>query len=322
LIILVIIVILIRKKLKLSNKYLIIVLGPTAVGKTGLSIKIAQTFHTEIISSDSRQFYRETQIGTAKPDEEELKLVPHHLIGNKSIQDFYDVKDFEKDALEVLDVIFKSNDVAIMTGGSGLYVDIVCEGLDEIPEIDQKIRENIILEYEKRGISFLQEELEKLDPDFYRKVDLNNPQRLMRAIEVCRGTGLPFSSFRVKKKVQRPFKIIKVGLERDREELYARINQRMDMMIERGLFGEAEALFPFRHLNALQTVGYTEIFGFMEGKYDKEEAIRLLKRNSRRYAKRQLTWFRRDLDIHWFHPEKEKEIIQFIRNEINKSEGV
>jgi tRNA dimethylallyltransferase len=296
------------------------VLGPTAVGKTALCLNIAQTFQTQIISSDSRQFYRETRIGTAKPDDNELNLVPHHLVGTQSIHDEYDVKDFEKDVLKVLNRIFKTHDLAIMTGGSGLYIDIICEGLDEMPVIDPRIRENIIMEYKQKGLGFLQGELALLDPVYYQTVDINNPQRLMRAIEVCRGTGRPFSSFRVKKKAQRPFKIIKIGLMREREELYSRIDHRMDKMIEQGLFEEAEGLFPYRHLNALQTVGYSEIFAFLEGKYDREEALRLLKRNSRRYAKRQLTWFRRDLDIHWFHPENEKEIIQFIRDEIKKIE--
>lgn len=297
-------------------------LGPTAVGKTALCLKIAQIFHTQIISSDSRQFFKEMQIGTAKPLEEELNLVKHHLIGNKSIHEEYDVKEFEKDALSVLDDIFKENDLAIMTGGSGLYIDIVCHGLDEIPDIDPKIRESLMDEYEEKGIGFLREELEQKDPVYFQQVDLNNPQRLMRAIEVCRGTGLPFSSFRVKKQTQRPFKTIKIGLERERDDLYLRINKRMDEMVRMGLFEEAEKLFPYRHLNALRTVGYTEIFGYLEGKYDKEEAIRLLKRNSRRYAKRQLTWFKRDLEINWFHPEKEEEIIHFIRDEIKKPEGM
>jgi tRNA dimethylallyltransferase len=308
--------------LKLSHKYLIIVLGPTAVGKTALCLKIAQIFHTEIISSDSRQFFKEMQIGTAKPQEAELKSVKHHLIGNKSIHEEYDVKDFEKDVLDILEGIFKVNDLAIMTGGSGLYIDIVCHGLDEIPDIDSKIREAIMDEYKQKGIDFLREELEQKDPVYFQKVDLNNPQRLMRAIEVCRGTGLPFSSFRVKKQTKRSFKTIKIGIERDRDDLYRRINQRMDEMLEQGLFEEAEKLFPYRNLNALRTVGYTEIFGFLEGKYDKEEAIRLLKRNSRRYAKRQLTWFKRDLETNWFHPEKEEEIIHFIQGEIKKSEDL
>lgn len=308
--------------MKLSHKYLIVVLGPTAVGKTALCLKIAQIFHTEIISSDSRQFFKEMQIGTAKPQEAELKSVKHHLIGNKSIHEEYDVKEFEKDALDVLEDIFKVNDLAIITGGSGLYIDIVCHGLDEIPDIDPAIREAIMDEYEQKGIDFLREELEQKDPVYFQKVDLHNPQRLMRAIEVCRGTGLPFSSFRIKKQTKRPFKIIKIGLERDRDDLYRRINQRMDEMLEKGLFEEADKLFPYRHLNALRTVGYTEIFGFLEGKYDKEEAIRLLKRNSRRYAKRQLTWFKRDLETNWFHPEKEEEIIHYIREQIKKSEGL
>ncbi|MFD2203238.1 tRNA (adenosine(37)-N6)-dimethylallyltransferase MiaA [Shivajiella indica] len=306
--------------MKLSHKYLIIFLGPTAVGKTALCLKIAQLFQTEIISSDSRQFYKETNIGTAKPTESELKSVPHHLIGTKSIHNPYDVKDFENEALQVLDVIFKTHDIAIMAGGSGLYIDVICKGLDDIPDIEPKIREKIISEFEEKGIEFLQRELEKFDPDYFQTVDRNNPQRLMRAIEVFRGTGKPFSSFRVKNLIQRPFKIIKIGLEREREELYERINKRMEMMIRQGLFEEAEALFPFRHLNALQTVGYSEIFGYLEGKYDKEEAVRLLKRNSRRYAKRQMTWFRRDSEVLWFHPEQEKEIIQCIKNEIIKAE--
>jgi tRNA dimethylallyltransferase len=292
------------------------VVGPTAVGKTSLCIKLAKNFQTEIISSDSRQFYRETQIGTAKPSPEELAEVRHHLIDHKSIFDVYDVKDFEKDALKVIEEIFQTRDVAIMTGGSGLFVNIIAHGMDEIPDIDPQIRTDLIKSYQEFGLEYLQKKLKETDPEYYEEVDLMNPQRLMRAIEVCLGTGKPYSTFRQKKKIERPFHIIKVGLNRDREELYQRIDQRMEEMIAQGLFEEAERLFPYRHLNALQTVGYSEVFGYLEGNYDKEEAIRLLKRNSRRYAKRQLTWFRKDPEITWFHPDQVKEIMVFVQEQI------
>ncbi|WP_130275871.1 tRNA (adenosine(37)-N6)-dimethylallyltransferase MiaA [Cecembia calidifontis] len=292
------------------------VVGPTAVGKTSLCIKLAKNFQTEIISSDSRQFYRETQIGTAKPSPEELAEVRHHLIDHKSIFDVYDVKDFEKDALKVIEEIFQTRDVAIMTGGSGLFVDIIAHGMDEIPDIDPQIRTDLIKLYQEFGLEYLQNKLKETDPEYFEEVDLMNPQRLMRAIEVCLGTGKLYSTFRQKKKIERPFHIIKVGLNRDREELYQRIDQRMEEMIAEGLFEEAERLFPYRHLNALQTVGYSEVFGYLEGNYDKEEAIRLLKRNSRRYAKRQLTWFRKDPEITWFHPDQELEIMAFVQEKI------
>lgn len=302
-----------------NNKYLIVVVGPTAVGKTSLCIHLAKCFDTEIISADSRQFFRETEIGTAKPTTEELKQVVHHLIDHKSIFEPYDVKEFEQDALKILNDQFLTRDVVVMTGGSGMYIDAVCNGMDEIPEIDPKIRESVILDYQEKGLGYLQQELMRLDPVYYQEVDLMNPQRLMRGIEVCKGTGKSFSSFRVKKITKRPFEIIKIGLERDRKELYQRIDLRMDQMVNEGLFQEAENLFPYRNLNALQTVGYSEIFGYLEGKYDKDEAIRLLKRNSRRYAKRQLTWFRRDPEIQWFHPENQNEIIGFITEKMKNN---
>ncbi|PSK99848.1 tRNA (adenosine(37)-N6)-dimethylallyltransferase MiaA [Cecembia rubra] len=299
-----------------QNKYLIIVVGPTAVGKTSLCLKLAKNFQTEIISSDSRQFYKEMLIGTAKPSLEELALVKHHLIDHKSIFDNYDVKDFEKDALDALNEIFKRRNLAIMTGGSGLFVNIISYGMDEIPEIEPQIRAGVIKSYQEFGLEYLQNKLKAIDPTYYSEVDIMNPQRLMRAIEVSLGTGKPYSSFRQKKKTDRPFHIIKIGLNRDRAELYERIDQRMDLMIDQGLFEEAEKLFPYRDLNALQTVGYSEIFGSLKGEYDKVEAIRLLKRNSRRYAKRQLTWFRNDPEITWFHPDQEQEIFDFVRAKI------
>lgn len=299
-----------------DQKFLILVVGPTAVGKTDLCLKLAKNFKTEIISCDSRQFYKELNLGTAKPSPEELAQVPHHLIDSLSIEEEYDVRKFEQDALRILAKLFRTRNVVIMTGGSGLFADAVVKGLDEIPDVNPEVREEIIREFESRGLEWLQAEVEKSDPEFYSQADRFNPQRLMRALEVYRGTGLKFSSFRVRKKVERSFKTIKIGLNRDREELYRRIDLRMDEMIGRGLFDEADALFGKRSLNALQTVGYTEIFGYREGKYNREEAIRLLKRNSRRYAKRQLTWFRRDPETHWFHPDQENEIIAWISSQM------
>lgn len=299
-----------------DKKFLLLVVGPTAVGKTDLCLNLAKKFKTEIVSCDSRQFYREMNLGTAKPSSEELQQVKHHLINSLSIEEEYDVRKFEMDAVRVLEEIFKKVNVAVMTGGSGLFADAITNGLDEIPDVDPEIRQQIIKEFEEKGLEWLQSELSKNDPEYFDQVDRQNPQRLMRALEVFQGTGMKFSSFRVKNKVSRPFQIIKVGLYRERQELYDRIDQRMDQMIASGLFDEADALFGKRHLNALQTVGYSEIFGFMEGKYDREEAIRLLKRNSRRYAKRQLTWFRRDEEIRWFHPDQGREIVAWIESQI------
>lgn len=291
-------------------------MGPTAVGKTDLCLNLAKKFKTEIVSCDSRQFYREMNLGTAKPSSDELNEVPHHFINSLSIEQEYDVRKFEREALALLDSLFQNHQVVIMTGGSGLFADAVVNGLDEMPEIDPGVRARIIEEYEEKGLVFLQEEIAKNDPEYFAKVDQKNPQRLMRALEIWRGTGQKFSSFRVKSKKERPFEVIKIGLERDREELYSRIDTRMDQMITAGLFDEADALFGKRHLNALQTLGYSEIFGYLEGKYDKEEAIRLLKRNSRRYAKRQMTWFKKDESIRWFSPEMQEEIQEFLINQI------
>ena len=294
-------------------------LGPTAVGKTEICIKLAKKFNTEIISCDSRQFYRELELGTAKPSPEELAEVPHHLINSLSIKEEYDVKKFEKDALEILDRLFERKDVVLMTGGSGLFADAITQGFDDMPNIPNEIREKIIQEYTEKGLDWLQAQVRTADPEYFDQVDQQNPQRLMRALEVILGTGKKFSSFRVKNKAERPFQILKIGLNRDREELYQRIDQRMDQMIAMGLFEEAESFFDQRHHNALQTVGYTEIFGYMEGKYDRDEAVRLLKRNSRRYAKRQLTWFRRDPEIQWFHPDQMEEIQEWV--ELKLAEG-
>lgn len=298
------------------DKFLIVIAGPTAVGKTSISIKLAKKFQTEIVSCDSRQFYRELEIGTAKPSAEELAEVQHHFINSLSIKDTYDVRKFEEEALELLEGLFKANTIVIMTGGSGLFVDAITKGFDPIPQVDPSIRAQLIQEFDTKGLQLLQEEVAKVDPNFYEKADVQNPQRLMRALEVFRGTGQPFSSFRVKKKVKRPFGIIQIGLEMDREELYDRINLRMEQMIEAGLFGEAEKLYSKRSLNALQTVGYSEIFGCLQGEYDREEAIRLLKRNSRRYAKRQLTWFKKNESMTWFQPSEIDRIMKHIETQL------
>jgi tRNA dimethylallyltransferase len=299
-----------------KNKTLLIIAGPTAVGKTDLCINLAKKFNTNIISADSRQFYKEINIGTAKPSMEQLAEAKHYFIDTLSIEEDYDVGKFETEALALLDHLFQDQTLVIMTGGSGLYLDAVAKGFDAIPPVDKSVRAALNEVYEKEGLSALQERLRKLDPDYHQTVDLNNPQRLIRALEVCVGSGMPYSSFRKKKTGQRPFDTIKIALERDRAELYQRIDLRMDQMIAEGLFEEAEALYPYRRHNALQTVGYKEIFGYLDGEYDRQEAIRLLKRNSRRYAKRQMTWFRKDLDYHWFHPSQTQEIIDFVAKEI------
>jgi len=299
-----------------TQKFLILVVGPTAVGKTSLCLNLANRYQAGIVSCDSRQFYREMNLGTAKPSPTELAAAPHYLINSRSIEEDYDVKQFEKEAIALLEKLFAQNGVVIMTGGSGLFADAVTEGFDEMPTIDPQIRQDIINEYQAKGLVFLQKEVKNCDPVYFELVDQQNPQRLMRALEVYRGTGRPFSDFRVKQKINRPFDVIKIGLERPREELYERIESRMDVMIDTGLFDEAEGLFPKRHLNALQTLGYTEVFDFIEGKYDRAEAIRLLKRNSRHYAKRQLTWFKKDADIRWFNPENDSDILIYLKDQI------
>lgn len=257
-------------------------------------------------------------IGTAKPSNEALETVRHYFINSHSIHEDYDVRRFEIDVLALLDKAFLSYNPIILSGGSGLYIDAVVNGLDDIPAIDTEWRERLDNQYRTEGLAALQERLQELDPHYYAQVDRQNPQRLIRALEVCLGTGQPYSSFRTKKVAERSFEVIKIALTRDRSELYERIDRRMDQMIQEGLFEEAGQLYPLRHLNALQTVGYSEIFGYLEGKYDRTEAIRLLKRNSRRYAKRQLTWLRRDSEYHWFHPDQVNEIVSFVEDQMGR----
>ena len=297
------------------NNSLISIVGPTAIGKTSLSIALAQAFNTEIISADSRQFFREMNIGTAVPSSEELAAVPHHFIQHISVEDPYSVGDFERDALQKLEQLFQSHKKLIMVGGSGLYVDAVTKGLDEFPDIAPEIRNTLNDVYASQGLPALQEKLRHLDPEYFSEVDKENPHRLIRALEVCLGTGKPYSSFRSKKTAQRPFKSLLIGLTAEREVIYDRINRRVDIMMEQGLLQEVQALVARKDLNALNTVGYKEIFQYLEGKYSLEEAVAEIKKNSRRFAKRQLTWFRKNTDIQWFdYKTPVAEIVDFIQD--------
>jgi len=286
--------------------YLITIIGPTAIGKTSLSIALAQHFGCDIISCDSRQFFKEMKIGTAVPSEDELALAPHHFIQNKSIFDKYSVGDFEKEALEKLDALFTKNNIQIMVGGSGLYVDAVLKGFDEFPEIEEQVRTEINSKFDALGIEFLQQKLQELDPDYYKKLEienpqtLQNPQRMKRFVEVCIGSGLPYSDFIGKRNIKRNFTPIIIGLEADREIMYDRINQRVDSMLKQGLVQEAEHLLPYKERNALQTVGYRELFDYFEGKTTLEFAAAQIKQNTRRFAKRQMTWFKRTENAVWF----------------------
>jgi tRNA dimethylallyltransferase len=288
--------------------------GPTAIGKTSLSIALAQHFNCDIISCDSRQFFKEMRIGTAVPTTEELSGAQHHFIQNKSIFENYTVGDFEKEAIAKLDELFLTNDYAVLVGGSGLYVDAILKGFDYFPEIDASVREEVTSNYKKQGIDYLQTELEKRDPNYFDVVAKENPQRIMRALEVCIGSGKPYSSFLNQKKNTRNFTCILIGLEAERSVIYDRINQRVDIMMSEGLLAEAEKLFSHKYLNALQTVGYRELFNFFEGEISLEFAIEEIKKNTRRFAKRQLTWFKRNEHTKWFdYLTDRKNIIEFIK---------
>ncbi len=299
------------------KKTLIVILGPTGTGKTNLSIKLAQMLDTIIISSDSRQIYKELKIGTATPTEEELSKAKHYMIGNKSIYDYYSAGIYELEVLEILNNVFKTKDTAILAGGSGMYIDAVCKGIDIQPDIEPQIREQVIRQYEDEGIESIRFDLQRLDPEHYKFVDLNNPKRIMKAVEICIQTGKTYTSFLTRQKKMRDFNILKIGLERDREELYNRINKRVDIMLEDGLVEEAKQFHKEKHLNSLNTVGYKELFAHFEGEYNLEEAIRLIKRNSRRYAKRQITWHKKDETINWFHPDDIDNVISFVEKKVN-----
>jgi len=284
----------------MNNNSLIVIIGPTAIGKTTLSIQLAKHFKTEIISADSRQFYKELQIGTAAPSTEELSQIKHHFIHHKSIEDSYNVGAFEKEAIQCLDSLFKTHNVVIMVGGSGLYVDAVTNGLDNFPEVDTSIRETLNIKLKTEGLEPLQNQLKELDLDSFNTIAIDNPHRLIRALEICIGTGLPYSSFLNKEKTKRDFEVITIGLTADRETIYNRINQRVDMMMSEGLLDEVKGLETKQHLNALNTVGYKELFNYLNGEWTLDLAISEIKKNTRRFAKRQLTWFKKDESILWF----------------------
>ncbi len=295
-----------------SNKFLVVIAGPTAVGKTDVAITLAKEWHTEIISADSRQFYSEMSIGTAKPDSQQLNEVKHHFVGQLSIHDYYNVSKFETESLLLLQKLFEIHDIVFMVGGSGLYIDAVCKGIDDFPDPEPELRAYLKGIYMDDGIGKLQEMLLSLDPEYYATVDINNPNRLLRALEVCHTTGKKFSEQRLNSAKNRDFRIIKIGLALPRPELFSRIESRVDQMIENGLVKEVENLLPFRHLNALKTVGYKEIFEFLNSEITLQQAIVNIKTNTRRYAKRQLTWFNRTDEYKWFGPSQIKEITNYL----------
>ncbi|MGV8994397.1 MAG: tRNA (adenosine(37)-N6)-dimethylallyltransferase MiaA [Flavobacterium sp.] len=303
------------------EKYLIVVVGPTAIGKTSKAIQIAQHYNCEILSCDSRQFYREMNIGTAVPSEEELQAAKHHFIQHKSINDRYTVGDFEREAISTLDELYKISDYAVMVGGSGLYVEAVLYGMDEFPEIDVQLRNSIRENYEDLGIGYLQDNLKKLDPVQYEVIEKENPQRLMRALEVCMQTGLPYSGFLTKNTKKRNFIPIVIGLEGERSQIYNRINLRVDTMLQEGLLDEVKSLVEFKDNNALQTVGYKEIFAFLADEYSWDFAVETIKRNTRRYAKRQLTWFKKNDYTRWFdYNESIENILNYIKSKKTETE--
>lgn len=302
---------------KLPGKTLVVLVGPTAIGKTSLAIKIAQYFNTAILSADSRQFFNELKIGTAAPTIEEQSLVQHFFAGHLSMHDYYNVADFEREVLDTLDKLFIEKDVAVLTGGSGLYIDAVCSGIDDMPDQDLAVRAQIDNWYREHGIDFLCEKLAGLDPEYFKIVDKANPNRLKRAIEVCLETGKTFTSFRVREIKPRPFNIIKIGINRPRAELFADISTRTDAMMESGLLDEVRSMLPYRDLNALNTVGYKELFEYFDAKVTLDRAIENIKTNTRRYAKRQLTWFKRDKELRWFLPSNLTEIIAYINEVIS-----
>ncbi|MDO9511022.1 MAG: tRNA (adenosine(37)-N6)-dimethylallyltransferase MiaA [Bacteroidales bacterium] len=297
-----------------SIKTLIVIAGPTACGKTALSVEIAKHLKTEILSADSRQFYHEMKIGTAAPDIEEQDGIKHHFIGHLSIHDDYNVSRYENDALACLKIIFQQSDFAICTGGSGLYIRALCNGIDNFPDIDPTLRESLNEQFKTQGIESLRQQLKLLDPDYYHEVDLANPMRLLRALEVCYTTGQAYSQQRTTPKHSRPFNILKIVINRPREELFNRINLRTNKMIDDGFLQEAESLFEFRQLNALNTVGYKELFAHLGNQMSLMDAVEKIKTNTRRYAKRQLTWFTREDDYHWYNADDKDEIIKFIES--------
>ena len=294
------------------NKTLVVIVGPTGIGKTALAISLARQFHTEIISADSRQFFKEMEIGTAKPSAEELAAAPHHFVNSHSIQTLFSTGDFEIQAIELINQLFKKHEVLIMVGGSGLYIDAVCNGLDDLPQTDLDIREKLNQQLANEGLESIKKQLSEYDPEYYHKVDQANPQRMIRGLEFYLSTGTKLSTHLTNSKKVRPFNIIKIGLNMDRAELYNRINTRVDKMMESGLLEEVKGLVPFRKYNALNTVGYSEIFAYLDGELTLHEAVEKIKQNTRRFAKRQLTWFRRDDSTVWFEPGQDHAVINYV----------
>ncbi len=293
------------------NKILLVLLGPTGVGKSDIAVELASRLNCEIISADSRQIYREMRVGTAVPSDYQLNTIKHHFIRSISVEDYYSASIYEREVLALLPSLFSSGNIALMVGGSGMYIDAVCNGIDDIPDVDPDIRQKYISLYRDEGINGLRLALRLLDPDHYARVDLRNPKRIIRALEISETTGKPYSSFLIQQKREREFRIIKIGLIRTRDDLYGRINQRVNEMINSGLEEEARSLLMYRDLNALTSVGYSEFFDFFDGKISRDKAIELIKRNSRRYAKRQLTWWRKEKDITWFDADRKQEIFDF-----------
>ena len=301
-----------------DKKTLIVLIGPTGVGKTDLSIKIAEKYGSPIISADSRQLYSDLKIGTAAPTEEYLKRVKHYFVGTLKLTDYYSAAQYESEVISLLEELFKSNDTILLTGGSMMYIDAICKGIDDIPTVDNETRQMMMEKYEKEGLERLCAELKLLDPEYYSIVDLKNPKRVIHALEICYMTGKTYTSFRTGNRKQRPFDIIKIGLCRDREELYDRINKRVDIMINDGLVNEVKSVYQYKDLNSLNTVGYKEIIQYLEGNCTLEFAIEKIKQNSRIYSRKQMTWFKRDNEIIWFHPDREDEIMEYIEAERGK----
>lgn len=297
---------------RMKHKHLILVVGPTAVGKTALGIQLAKHFGTEIISADSRQMYRELRIGTAVPTAMELSEIKHHFIQDRSVTDYYNASMFEIEALELLQELFNSHMVVLMVGGSTLYIDAFCHGIDDLPTVDPVLREQLMQKYKEDGIEYLRSQLKMLDPVHYQRVDLANPNRMLKAIEVSLMTGKPYSSLLTATRKERDFNIIKIGVNRERDELFTRINLRVDQMVEEGLIKEVKNLDIYRNVNALKTVGYREIFDYLDGKVTLEQALEQIKTNTRRYAKRQITWFSRYKSMPWFHPEQYEQIMEYV----------
>lgn len=298
------------------TKTLLVLIGPTGVGKTDLSLQIAKQFDSPIISSDSRQLYADLKIGTAAPTAQQLEAAVHHFVGTLQLTDYYSAAQYETEVLQLLDKLFLTKDVVLMTGGSMMYIDAVCKGIDDIPTVDKETRELMMKRYETEGLDALCAELKLLDPEYYKIADIKNPKRVIHALEICYMSGKTYSSFRTSATKERPFRIIRIGLTRDREELYERINRRVDMMMEDGLLEEVKSVYPFKHLNSLNTVGYKELFNYLDDEWELPFAIEKIKQNSRIYSRKQMTWFKRDKDIAWFHPDNQEEILDYIAQQL------